>query len=291
MEKKKIILKKSDFGHFFVKNVPSKSNLEKYYKSKYFNINPRYFKKSKEYEEKYFEYTSKIRFEFLKSNLINKSKPTLLDIGVGTGRFLFYTKNYVRKSVGIDYSVDQISYKFGKKTKLIGLNPVEFLKSNNLKFDIITLNNVVEHSDNVNELFDLLSKKVSKKTLILICLPNDFSTLQKYLFKNKFVKSKYWIAYPDHLQYFNSENFVKFLIDRKFKIVDAIGDYPVETLLLNSHFNYTNKKLNIGKSVHELRCNFIKFIYENSNMTNIIEFFRSCYKLKIGRNNYFIIKK
>ena len=64
--KKKIILKKSDFGHFFVKYF-SKSNLAKYYKNKYFNINPRYFKKSKDYEEKYFEYASKIRFEFLKS--------------------------------------------------------------------------------------------------------------------------------------------------------------------------------------------------------------------------------
>ena len=291
MNKKKVVLKKSKAGHYYVKNIPSREKLIKYYENKYFKINPRYFKKSKDFEEKYFDYTSKIRFEFLNSKIRSKKKPTLLDVGAGTGRFLFYTKKDVKYSVGVDFGANQLKYKLQKNNKLISINPLEFLKKNPLDFDMITLNNVVEHSDNINELFDILMKKINKNTLVLVCIPNDFSILQKYLMKKKFITSKYWIAYPDHLHYFNSKNFIKFAKQKKFKIIDAIGDFPIETLLLNKKFNYTNPKLKIGKSAHELRCNFIKFIYENSKKKEVIDFFRSCFKLGIGRNNYFILKK
>ena len=291
MNNKKILLKKSNVGHFYVKNIPTKKKLSEYYEKKYFKVNPRYSTKTKKFEEIYYDYQSRIRLEFILSKFKNKKKKTLLDVGAGTGRFLYYTKNFIKNSVGVDFGVDQLKYKLQKKIKLIKENPVNFLKNNTINFDIITLNNIVEHSDNVDELFDVLKKKVKKSTLILVCIPNDFSELQKHLMKNKLVKSRYWISYPDHLHYFDSKNFIKFIMKKKFKLIDAISDYPIETLLLDNNFNYTDPKLKIGKSAHYFRCKFTNFIYENSKSKDVINYFRSCFELGIGRNNLFIIKK
>jgi len=47
MNKKKVVLKKSKAGHYYVKNIPSREKLIKYYENKYFKINPRYFKNQK----------------------------------------------------------------------------------------------------------------------------------------------------------------------------------------------------------------------------------------------------
>ena len=86
---KKINLKRSIYGHYYVKNPPTKKQLSDYYEKKYFKLNPRYAKKTKKFEEIYFDYQSRIRLEFLKSKLKKNSKPTLLDVGAGTGRFFY----------------------------------------------------------------------------------------------------------------------------------------------------------------------------------------------------------
>ena len=288
--KKKFFLKKSKLKYFYVQNPPTPKELENYYSNLYFKTNPRYSKKNlKIFEEKYFEYQTKIRLEFLRVYKKNNSS-SLLDLGAGTGRFLYYSKNYIKKGIGVDFSKKQLKYKLPKKLTFLSKNPLDFIISENLDYDFITLNNIVEHSDKINELFNALKKKTRPNTLILICIPNDFSDMQIFFKKEGFVKKKYWLAYPDHLTYFNSKNFISFVKKFKFKLVDAISDFPIETLLFDDNFNYINNK-NLGKSAHYLRCKFTNFIYDNCDMNDILNYFRSCYNLGIGRNNLFIIKK
>lgn len=288
--KKKFKIVKSKLGHYYVQSPPSPKELQNYYANQYFNINPRYLKKNeKKFEETYYKNQSILRFEFIKK-YIKKKRPTLLDIGAGTGRFLFYTSSYVKKSLGVDFSNKQLKYKLPKKTNFISFNPLEFVHKFSLNYDVITLNNVVEHSDKIYELFKMLKKKINNKTLILISIPNDFSDMQSYFLKKKLIKKNYWIAYPDHLNYFNNKNFINFIKKFNFKLVDAISDYPVETLLFEENFNYINAN-SLGKSAHHLRCKFVNFIYQNSNVHDILNYFKSCFNLGIGRNNLFIIKK
>ena len=55
---------------------------------------------------------------------------------------------------------------------------------------------------------NLLFKKQNKKkknAMFLITIPNDFSELQKKTFK--IVKKKYWLTYPEHLNYIDKKNF------------------------------------------------------------------------------------
>ena len=106
--KKKFFLKKSKLKYFYVQNPPTPKELENYYSNLYFKTNPRYSKKNlKIFEEKYFEYQTKIRLEFLRVYKKNNSS-SLLDLGAGTGRFLYYSKNYIKKGIGVDFSKKQL---------------------------------------------------------------------------------------------------------------------------------------------------------------------------------------
>ena len=75
-----------------------------------------------------------------------------------------------------------------------------------------------------------LFKNTNKSCLFLITIPSDFSKLQTVTGKR--VKKKYWIAPPEHLNYFNKDNFERFTKKHKFKILDAISDFPIELFLL-----------------------------------------------------------
>ena len=285
---KKFFFKKNKYGYFQVSNPPTSLELKKYYRDKYFNINPRYAEKTKDFEEEYFKNQSLIKFNFIKKYL--KKKPNVLDLGAGTGRFIYYISKFSNKVVGVDFSNKQLKYKLNTNTNFISEEPIEYIsKSNNFNFQIITLNNIIEHALEPTKIFTELKKKITKKALVLVSLPNDFSKLQMYLNQNKLIKKKYWLSYPDHLNYFNSQNFKKYINSIGFKIIDAIADFPIELLLFEKNFNYIEKP--IGKNAHSLRCHFVNYLCRTHNMNDIINFFKSLYLNDIGRNNYFLLKK
>ena len=136
----------------------------------------------------------------------------------------------------------------------------------------------------------LLRKKIDKKTLVFVALPNDFSELQLKLIKMKKVKKKYWINFPDHISYFNNKNFISLVKLLKFKVLNTISDFPVELLLLSRDLNYVNDKRK-GKQAHDFRCQSINYLYENNKSEDIIKTLNMFSKLGIGRNNYFLLKK
>lgn len=287
--KKKFKLKKSKNGHYTVVNPPKAFELSEYYSKKYFKINPRYAEKSKNFEEKYYKNQSLIRFFFAKEYLKVK-RPTVLDLGAGTGRFIHYISKYCKKVVGVDFSKNQLKYNLSQKDFFYAEQPINFIEKEKMKFDLITLNNIIEHALAPQEIFKKLKKKIKKNTLILVCIPNDFSNHQKFFIKKKIIKKKYWLSFPDHLNYFDSKSFHKYVKSLGFKIIDEIADFPVELLLFEKNFNYINNK-KIGKHVHNLRCNFVNYLCQKDKIDKVIELFRAICNIGLGRNNYFLLKK
>ena len=257
-------------------------------KKKYFKTNPRYAKKSEEFEELYYKNQSLIRFFFIKKYLKVKNL-SLLDLGAGTGRFIHYVSKYCKKVVGVDFSNNQLRYKLTRNTSFINEDPIKFINKEKIDFNIITLNNVIEHALDPKKLLLKLRKKIKKNSFLLISIPNDFSSHQKFLIKKKIVSKKYWLSFPDHLHYFDSKSFHKFSKSLGYKIIDEIADFPVELLLFQKNYNYINK--NLGKNVHQLRCNIVNHLCENNNIYKVIDFFKSINKIGIGRNNYYLLKK
>ena len=286
--KKKFNLKKNRLGYHFVSNPPTPEELNEYYSKKYFKINPRYSQKTKNFEEEYHKNQSLIRLNFIKKYLKVK-KPKILDLGAGTGRFIYHVSKYCKKVVGVDFSNNQLRYKLKKNSHFYAEEPFQFLKKDNLDYEIITLNNIIEHASKPNIIFSELTKKIKKNTLLLVCLPNDFSNHQKFFTNKKMVLKKYWLNFPDHLNYFDSNSFCKYANSLGLKVIDAIADFPVELLLFEKNFNYVDQ--DIGKSAHRLRCNFVNYLCKKNSMNDVVNFFKSVYNIGMGRNNYYLLKK
>lgn len=286
--KKKFKLEKNSKGFYSVVNPPNAYELSEYYSKKYFKTNPSYAKKPKDFEEEYYKNQSLIRFFFIKEYLKIK-RPTLLDLGAGTGRFIHHVSKYCKKVVGVDFSNSQLRYKLSKNTSFLAEEPANFINQKKLEFNIVTLNNIIEHALEPKKILLKLKQKIKKNTFVLVSIPNDFSKHQKYLIKKKLVSKKYWLSFPDHLHYFDPKSFHKYVDSLGYTVVDVITDFPVELLLFEKSFNYVDR--NIGKNVHQLRCNFVNYLCKNNNIQKVIDFFKSISNVGIGRNNYYLLKK
>jgi 2-polyprenyl-3-methyl-5-hydroxy-6-metoxy-1,4-benzoquinol methylase len=288
--KKNFNIKKNRIGYYNCQPMPNLEELRKYYKEKYFSSNISYKDELLESEKIYHKAQALIKIfmikKFLKKNLKDLS---ILDIGAGTGRFLYDVKNFFKNHLGVDYSASNLDRSIKKKINFHENDPKVFIKKTIKKFDIITLNNVLEHVPDINIFLKDLFLNTKKSTLFLITLPNDFSFLQKTT--NKVVKKKrYWVATPEHLNYFNKYNFKNFAIKNDFRIIDAMSDFPVELFLLKKEFDYTSDKF-LGKKIHLLRCEITNYFFKNYELNKLYKIFKSFYELDIGRDNTYLIKK
>ena len=282
---KKYKIKKNTLGYFFVNPIPDKILLNDYYKKKYFNKNISYKYKLDKVENIYLKVNALLKIFMLR----NKTKKNLkfskiLDLGAGTGSFLANIKKYFAYHLGVDFSKNNLN----KRINFFEDSPENYILKNIKKFDVITLNNVLEHIPEPSIFLKKLYKNTSQHTKFLITVPNDFSLLQKATIK--ITKKKHWLAPPEHLNYFNNQNFINFAKKHKFTVIDAISDFPIELFLLKKNFNYTsNKKL--GKSIHLLRCEIITYLYKNNKFKNLYKLFKIFYELNIGRDTTFLLKK
>ena len=286
--KKNYKLKKSSAGYYYVYPSPNKEYLDKYYKNKYFKKNLSYKDNLKFIEKKNLKINALVKIFMIKIIVKKLNKYKILDLGAGTGNFLSNIKKYFKSHLGVDFSKKNIKKSSYKKINFLEESPESFVERKLNVFNLITLNNVLEHVPDPNNFMKNLHKNTSKNTLFLITIPNDFSKLQTVTGKK--VKKKYWLAPPEHLNYFNKNNFKNFAKKRGFKILDAISDFPIELFLLKKEFNYTNNK-NVGKNIHLLRCEIISYIAKENKIEDLYKFYKFFYELNIGRDMTYLLKK
>lgn len=136
---------------------------------------------------------------FFRSLPVN-SKGKLLDIGCGSGQFL-----YEAKKIGFDcYGLEpgEFDKQSAENNKLKIINSA-LLKKNFSKetFDIVTINHVLEHIDEPLKFLSEVSFVTKKEGTILIGVPNT-SSLARLLFG----KNWYQLDTPRHLLNYNPVN-------------------------------------------------------------------------------------
>jgi hypothetical protein len=83
-------------------------------------------------------------------------------------------------------------------------------------------------------------------------VPNDFNRLQAAARER--IGRDWWIAIPDHLNYFDHESIARVLGGIGLEVVDRSADFPMELFLLLGD-DYTSDP-EIGAACHELRRAF-----------------------------------
>jgi len=255
------IVKNEQFGYKTLYPIPTQEELNEFYLDKYYEsmkkndsqsmerfINDNESSKS---EVKWLETT-----EYEDAHLIfNQYLPNgrLLDIGCGTGEILTYMKDKGYQVVGIEPSKIAYEKAISKSLQVYNCGLHEFILKADEKFDIINMTNVLEHIPNPMETITMCKKLLKKGGVIRIKVPNDFNELQSEIVRNLH-KNKWWIAIPDHINYFDFESMSNLLEYEGFKIMYKTVDFPMELFLLMGEDYQADKVL--GKECHERRKSF-----------------------------------
>ncbi|WP_242849867.1 class I SAM-dependent methyltransferase [Clostridium botulinum] len=208
------------------------------------------------------------------SNYLKKGD--FLDIGCGTGEILNYMKEKGYGVTGIEPSKIASENAKIKGLEVYNCDLHEFTLINK-KFNIINMTNVLEHIPNPEETIGICKKLLKSNGIIRIKVPNDFNELQLEIVKN-LNKNEWWVAKPDHINYFDFQSLEALLGSMGFKIISRSTDFPMELFLLMGYDYHTNKDL--GKKLHKKRKNL------ELNLSGDLrrKIYKSLSEIGLGRN-------
>ncbi len=275
-------------GYISTRPLPSSDELKTYYAENYYQ-NP----KSTTYQT---EYSSlDLDYKFLKSkalihaiNALKKLKGnTFLDIGAGEGFLLNEAKITGSKVTGVDFS------DFGVNKFFPHLMPdlikgdvfdsLATLIASGKKFSICASTNVLEHVLNPDLFLEQIKKLLEPDGVVAITVPNDYSDIQLLAKKEGYITNEFWFVPPDHLNYFNAESLVRFLSSKRFEIIDAFSDFPIDIFLLHSGSNYITDKEN-GFEANRARMQHDILLSGKYGLSRYLDYYRAMFRVGLGRD-------
>lgn len=171
------VLSCSMCGCYYVSPAPSENLLNDFYSSyhiEHFGGLISYGAENIKSELDVLDPQSDPRLSFLIKDMPFRSNAgyRVLDFGCGTGEFLYQAKRLGASVVGVefDHAAVSICHQLGLESVLLG--GIDVLKNINEKFDLVVLNDVIEHVLSPNQLISALCDLLDKGGKILIWTPN-----------------------------------------------------------------------------------------------------------------------
>jgi 2-polyprenyl-3-methyl-5-hydroxy-6-metoxy-1,4-benzoquinol methylase len=250
---------KNAWGFHEVRDKPDARTLSEYYEKKYYQQGQGHYGASyPEAERRY--YLDKVR---LKALALDEFAPpqsgaarSLLDVGCGEGFTLEHFRREGWSVLGLDYSDHGCGthnpecLPFVQKGDLY--QNLAALIEGRRRFDVVWLDNVLEHVLDPLSLLRSLRGLTTPGGLLVIEVPNDFSALQLSALDSGRVSRPFWLALPDHLSYFNKDGLVALCADAGWTRRRILADYWIDFNLLNERTNYVEDR-SAGKACHQAR--------------------------------------
>lgn len=202
-------------GFTFLNSQITPQFLKDYYSENFFNdpgIKHGFSNYENEFESLKITFAERI-------NIIKKYKPmgSLLDIGCATGTFMLVAKKFWRV-YGAEISSYASQVASGKGLEVY-TGEIENSPYANLKFDVITLWDTVEHLIDPNKTFETIKMLTNPGSIVALTTGDVRSLFSK-------LSGKYWHLYniPQHLSYFDQKSISKLFESHGFKIKQI--NYP-----------------------------------------------------------------
>jgi SAM-dependent methyltransferase len=248
----------------------TESELEKYYENVYSESTPSFLWHEKVENIKRFKKTGKV-----------------LDIGCWEGQQLEYFVKNGWECAGTELNRKAAATAAGKGIQVHQISIREFLrKFEHEKWDVINVAYILEHIPDPLDLMIKLRGNLESDGVVIVEVPNDFSPLQlAYIAEHKI--EPYWIALPDHLNYFDKKGIENLVGRAGFKIIHAETSFPMEMFLLMGD-NYL-KDRSIGKASFQ-KVVSMESIIRNYNPRLVSELYTSLHMCGIGRSIILYLK-
>jgi len=249
-------LQQHDFGFWQLVNPPTAADLEHYYRDKYFqqgqgNYRPAYSNQERAYIDlKIAQRAHKIR------QLRGNQTGLMLDVGCGEGFAMAWFQEQGWRVAGLDHSIAGVDAMNPQLSDHVDCGDVTALIEERLRddasYDVIWLNNVLEHVREPIKLLSTLRRLVSETGVLVVTVPNDGSDLQELLLCDRDIPSRFWIAEPDHLSYFSTASLERALSETGWASSDILADFPIDLYLLHDGSNYVRDGAK-GRAAHHAR--------------------------------------
>jgi len=239
-------------GFRHVMPLPDPSALERAYREAYYSEEKPNFLAHSGEDQDWAEMFQRDRLEIFE-RLIPREKRRLLDIGCGPGFFLKTAKERGWRVLGIEPSRQAAAH-----ARSLGVNVVEgFFNAESAPnlgaFDVVHLNNVLEHVPNPQEVVRLARDLVPQGGLICLNVPNDYTPFQASAVA-ALKLPEWWVAPPHHLNYFDFDSLSRLVTRAGFEVRERTTSFPMELFLLMG-LDYT-KDPQLGRACHNHRKRF-----------------------------------
>lgn len=261
--------------------IPDQKYIDNFYKKEYFvNAKSDYYENELR-DKKYLKRCFEEKLNNINKYLDVRCEKSILDIGCGSGLFLKFFRDAGWKCVGIEPSLSGISDYAKKYGITIYEDTFESVYQYLNKFSVVSLNNVLEHVVDPKKICELIYNTVlSDGGILVVTVPNDFNPLQMAVC-NIYKMEPYWIAYPDHINYFDINSVIKLLTQVGFDFIDADVTFPLELFIMMGINYILNPEQ--GREIHKYRVNMENAL-DSSGMNKMKkDLYRKFYELGIGR--------
>ncbi len=213
--------------------------------------------------------------------MLPRGRRRLLDVGSGPGWFLQYGAERGWDAVGIEpsppvsaFSRDTLGLDvitgFFEAEAVAGLEP----------FDVVHLNNVLEHVPNPAKMLATAHGVLRPSGLICVSVPNDFNPLQEALVKLR-GHERWWVDPREHVNYFDRDSLERLLSRRGFVMRRRLGSFPLELLALMGEDYIADPDL--GPVVHGRRKALELALHEAGRSDLLAEMYAKLGEMGLGR--------
>ena len=159
----------------------------------------------------------------------------VLDVGCGTGEFVAFLNEHGFDAVGIEPSPDAVAHACaqGRPVQQATLEHLaeDPTASGVPAFHAVTMLNVLEHVPHPAQMIEAAKRVLTPDGILCVMVPNDFSEIQLAA-QSHLQQSAWWVAVPDHINYFTISSLQRFVAHFGFEVVHTQADFPMELFLL-----------------------------------------------------------
>ena len=293
-------LRLNEFGFYEIKEKPSPDELREYYAKRYYQENLTTYQA--EYLPEELEHINgKLRLRHWVLNQLRKAgqrneasvygeesaSNSFLDIGCGEGWALAYFQRQGWEVLGVDFSsfsLEKFNPELRGQLRTGDLyEEVQQLAHDGNQFDVLWLDNVLEHVLEPAELLRQCRALVKPNGVLVVDVPNDFSSLQQHLIDTGKIDRAFWVVLPDHLSYFNQAGLRNLAAATGWNVEKVIGDQPIDLNLLNPTTNYV-MNLEAGRAAHQARLEQDNFLLHTASIPAVAAYYESLAGVGLGRS-------
>lgn len=280
-------IKKHPLGYWEIAAKPTSTELQKYYADKYYQEATGSYEIEYSPEElSYFRAKLEQRYAVLRRFMTGERTGAMLDVGCGEGYALAFFREHGWTVKGLDFSSAGVGTKNPDCMDALETGDVFKLLETEIEagatYDVVWLQNVLEHVIDPLNLLASLRKLVSPGGLTVVTVPNDCSIIQLGAIEHGHIADAFWIAPPDHLSYFDHSSLANVANETGWECVEMLGDFPVDWFLFHPGSNYVRDK-SVGKAAHKARVQIENIIHKQP-IEDVIGFWSAAAKLGVGRD-------